>query len=102
MPQSQLVQLFERALRDLEKDTIGVSDSRKRRKVDRELDEEIVRFAQQVRLRGSTPEQMLVELKKVLASAAPEIPGSQRQTLVATITGRAIDAYFDGTGKKAE
>lgn len=52
-------------------------------------------FASQVRTSGSTPEQMLVELKSLLAAAAPEVPGSQRSALLSRLTGRAINAFFE-------
>jgi hypothetical protein len=92
----RLVQLFERELRQFDagdgvnKPTAKVSKPR----VSGELDEQVVEFADEIRTSGSTPEQMLVELKSLLSSAAPEIPTSQRAALVATVTGRAIMAFF--------
>ncbi|MEX2151788.1 MAG: hypothetical protein WD825_00520 [Gemmatimonadaceae bacterium] len=102
-PQSakRLVQLFERELRDFDLDAPDASESRKpKRRVSRELDQQVVEFAEQVRTSGSTPEQMLVELKTLLSSVAPEVSVSQRSALVSTVTGRAIIAYFDGTSPK--
>jgi len=37
---------------------------------------------------------MLVELKTVLAHAAPGVPSSDRSELLAELTGRAINAFF--------
>jgi len=88
----RLVQLFERELRDFEQ----VEDAKPtpQRRVSRDLDQQVVEFAAQVRTSGSTPEQMLVELKKLLSTVAPEVSSSKRSVLVATVTGRAIDAFF--------
>jgi hypothetical protein len=92
--QSQrLVQLFERELRDFERKELDAAE-KARRRVSRELDAQVVEFASQVRTSGSTPEQMLVELKAMLAGVAPEVSSSKRSELVATVTGRAIDAFF--------
>jgi hypothetical protein len=55
----------------------------------------VVEFVVEERKEGRTPEQMLVELKALLARAAPEIPTSGRNELVATVTGRAINAFFE-------
>jgi hypothetical protein len=101
-PTKRLVQLFERELRDFDTgDLEARSASRKR--VSRELDQQVVEFAAQVRTSGSTPEQMLKELKTLLVQAAPEVPTSQRSAFVATVTGRAIDAFFDGSsGEKQD
>lgn len=96
----RLVQLFERELRDFDSEP-PVSESKKpKRRVSQALDQQVVEFAAQVRTSGSTPEQMLVELKGLLSKAAPEVPGSQRTALVASVTGRAIDAFFESSGKK--
>ena len=89
----RLVQLFERELRDFDRSEYGAKTTRKRR-VSRELESQVVAFAAEVRTTGSTPEQMLVELKKLLSEAAPEVSTSKRTEFVATLTGRAIDAFF--------
>jgi hypothetical protein len=91
----RLVQLFERELRQFDGDgaskpTAKVSKPR----VSGELDQQVVEFAAETRTSGSTPEQMLVELKSLLSNAAPEVPTSERAALVATVTGRAINAFF--------
>ena len=105
----RLVQLFERELRDFSaEDGKSASVAKKSRRVSGELDEQVVEFAAEVRTGGSTPEQMLVELKTLLSRVAPEVPSSQRNALVSTVTGRAIDAFFssssDGNrgGKKSK
>jgi hypothetical protein len=95
-PTKRLVQLFERELRDFDADGDG-KPAAKQRRVSRELDQHVVQFAAQVRTSGSTPEHMLKELKTLLARVAPEVPTSQRKAFVATVTGRAIDAFFDGS-----
>src|SRR4051812_33737046 len=56
---SKLVQLFERNLRDLDEQTPSGPDAKKKHRVNRDLDEQIVAFAAQVKERGNTPEQML-------------------------------------------
>lgn len=61
----------------------------------RELEQEVVAFVTQERTVGSTPEQMLVELKGLLSQAAVDVPANQRKALLATITGRAINLFFD-------
>lgn len=97
----RLVQLFERDLRDLDLDAPDASEAKKaKRRVSRELDQQVVEFAAEVRTSGSTPEQMLVELKTLLSNVASEVPGSQRNALVASVTGRAISAFFDGEPPK--
>ena len=88
----RLVQLFERELRDFEQ--VEDSKAAPARRVSRDLDAQVVEFAAQVRTSGSTPEQMLVELKKLLSNVAPEVSSSTRSQLVASLTGRAIDAFF--------
>lgn len=106
----RLVQLFERELRDFSaEDGKSASVTKKTRRVSGELDEQVTEFAAEVRTSGSTPEQMLVELKTLLARVAPEVPSSQRNVLVSTVTGRAIDAFFSpssdgskGDGKKSK
>jgi hypothetical protein len=96
------VQLFERELRDLDSGKFPETPPPrgKKARVSGELDKQVVEFAAEIRKNGSTPEQMLVELKALLARVAPEVPGSQRNALVATVTGRAIDAFFDGKPPK--
>ena len=101
----RLVQLFERELRDFStEDGRTPSGGKKPPRVSGELDEQVVEFAAEVRTNGSTPEQMLVELKTLLSRVAPEVSTSQRNALVSTVTGRAIDAFFkpspDEDGKK--
>ena len=91
-PSQRLAQLFERELRDFER--IEMDAKASARRVSRELDAQVVEFAAEVRTSGSTPEQMLVELKKVLATVAPEVSSSKRMEFVRTVTGRAIDAFF--------
>jgi hypothetical protein len=96
----RLVQLFERELRDSDLREHETKPTSRNRRVSRELDQQVVEFAAKVRTSGSTPEQMLKELKTALGHAAPEVPSSQRSALVATVTGRAIDAFFEGPPKK--
>jgi hypothetical protein len=93
----RLVQLFERELRDLDLNETETKPTSRKRRVSVELDQQVTEFAAQVRTSGSTPEQMLKELKGLLGHVAPEVPSSQRNAFVATVTGRAIDAFFDGT-----
>jgi hypothetical protein len=62
--------------------------------VSQELEAQVAAFAAESRNNGRTPEQMLVALKKLLASVAPEIPRSGRNDFVSQVTGRAIDAFF--------
>lgn len=93
----RLVQLFERELRDFDIRDVDTRAAPKKRRVSRELDQQVVEFAAQVRTSGSTPEQMLKDLKTLLAPVAPEVPSSQRSALVATVTGRAIESFFDGS-----
>ena len=95
----RLLQLFERELRDFSAHrTPAVAAAKRPRPVSRELDGQIAEFAAHVRTTGSTPEQMLVELKTLLSRAAPEIPTSERSEMLSSITGRAIDAFFGNTG----
>src|SRR5687767_9052672 len=101
-PSKRLVQLFERELRDFSTQlTTGIPADKRQRRVSRELEQQVVEFAAQVRTTGSTPEQMLVELKTLLSSVAPEVPNSQRSELVSSLTGRAIDAFFGGSESSA-
>ena len=94
----RLVQLFEQELRDYSaEDRKATPATKKPGRVSGELDEQVVEFAAEVRTSGSTPEQMLVELKALLARVAPEVPSSQRNALVSTVTGRAIDAFFNSS-----
>jgi hypothetical protein len=93
---ARLVQLFERELRDFSAAASHAPEPKKpARRVSQELDQQVVEFASEVRTKGSTPEQMLVELKSMLATVAPEVPGSQRNALLARLTGRAINAFFE-------
>jgi hypothetical protein len=97
----RLVQLFERELRDFDIDAPDPSETKKpKHRVSVELDQQVVEFAAEVRTSGSTPEQMLVELKAALSRVAPEVPASQRSALVASVTGRAINAFFGGEPPK--
>lgn len=97
----RLVQLFERDLRHHDSEATGASEPKKaKHRVSRELEQEVFQFVVEERAGGRTPEQMLVGLKTLLASAAPEVPGSQRHALLATVTGRAITVFFDS--KKAD
>jgi hypothetical protein len=100
----RLVQLFERELRELDAEIPREASPPKQKKVrvSGELDTQVVEFAAEIRKNGSTPEQMLVELKSLLARVAPEVPASQRSKLVATVTGRAIDAFFDGKPSRSD
>jgi hypothetical protein len=92
---TRLVQLFERELREYDARDLSVRTiKRTTPRVSDELGQQVVDFADETRTSGVTPEQMLVELKAMLSSVAPEIPSSQRNALVATVTGRAIDAFF--------
>lgn len=94
----RLIQLFERELRDHTEEASPSASSRRPPRVSGELDRQVVEFAARVRTSGSTPEQMLVELKKLLSGAAPEVPTSERSALVSSVTGRAIDAFFGNSG----
>ncbi|MNC93289.1 hypothetical protein D3C83_98810 [compost metagenome] len=60
----------------------------------RELEVQVAEFVAEEQEEGRTPEQMLIELKALLARVAPEVPGSQRHALLASVTGRAINAFF--------
>ena len=90
----KLLQLFERELRDLDSRVTDIAPRKRAVRISRELDQQVVAFASEVRTHGSTPEQMLVDLKSMLSQAAPDIPTAQRNVLVAELTGRAIDAFF--------
>src|SRR3954462_4280265 len=90
----KLVQLFEQELRELDARLPEPTGRRRSLRVSRDLDQQVVEFAGEVRTHGSTPEQMLVDLKSMLARAAPDVPTAQRNALVAELTGRAIDAFF--------
>jgi hypothetical protein len=94
----RLVQLFERDLReydarDFPSRTIAPPPKRAPRVSD-ELVKQVIEFADETRTSGVTPEQMLVELKTILSTVAPDVPSSERNALVASLTGRAIDAFF--------
>src|SRR5437763_16722620 len=92
----RLAQLFERELRQFDASGDGGAAVPKRSapRVSQELDQQVVEFASATRTDGHTPEQMLVELKTLLSTVAPEVPSSQRTALVATVTGRALDAFL--------
>jgi len=92
-----LAVLLERELRSLE----PIRDADRPRKppvtplrVSQELEAQVAAFAAESRNSGRTPEQMLVALKNLLASVAPEIPRARRNDFVSQVTGRAIDAFF--------
>jgi hypothetical protein len=101
---TRLVQLFEQELREFDAGDgpIKLAPKPAKPRVSGELDQQVVEFAAEIRTSGSTPEQMLVELKSLLSRAAPEVPSSQRAALVATVTGRAINAFFDGDGSSSK
>lgn len=91
----RLVRLFEQELRALDSDIRLPSEAAApRRRVSRELEVQVAEFVAEERMDGRSPEQMLVELKALLARVAPEVPGSQRNALLASVTGRAITAFF--------
>ena len=93
----RLVQLFERELREYDARDLSVKTPPPKRvtpRVSDELVQQVIEFADETRTSGVTPEQMLVELKTMLSTVAPDIPTSERNALVASITGRAIDAFF--------
>jgi hypothetical protein len=94
--QKRLAQLFELELRggDTITDDARTTTWQRKPRVSRELDQQVIEFATEERNSGRTPEQMLVELKALLSSVAPEVPGSERNALVSSVTGRAIDAFF--------
>ena len=64
-------------------------------RVSQELEAQVAEFATESRNRGRTPEEMLVALKRLLASAAPEVQRAPRSDFVSQVTGRAIDAFFE-------
>jgi hypothetical protein len=91
----RLVRLFEQELRAFDSDTSLTSEAiAPRRRVSRELDVQVAEFVAEERKGGRTPEQMLIELKTLLARVAPEVPGSRRHAFLASVTGRAINAFF--------
>lgn len=93
----RLVRLFEEELRAFESEIPSNAElAAPRRRVSRELEVQVAEFVAAERREGRTPEQMLVELKALLAMVAPEVPGSRRKTLLASVTGRAINAFFQG------
>jgi hypothetical protein len=99
----RLVELFERDLRDSDPGRSTPASSRKSTapRVSRELDQQVAAFASEVRTSGRTPEQMLVQLKRLLTTAAPDVSSSERSAFLASITKRAIDAFFgQGTPRK--
>lgn len=91
----RLVSLFEQELRAFESEPpSNVDVAEPRRRVSLELEVQVAEFVAEERNGGRTPEQMLVELKTLLARVAPDVPGSQRKALLASVTGRAINAFF--------
>jgi hypothetical protein len=91
----RLIRLFEQELRAFDSDTVVAPEIVvPRRRVSRELDVQVAEFVAEEQKEGRTPEQMLIELKTLLARVAPEVPGSQRKALLASVTGRAINAFF--------
>ncbi len=91
----RLMLLFEQELRAFDSASRFTADvTAPRRRVSRELEVQVVQFVAEERSEGRTPEQMLIELKALLARVAPEVPGSQRNALLASVTGRAITAFF--------
>jgi hypothetical protein len=97
LPSERLALLLERELRSLE----PVRDADRPKpppitpRVSQELEAQVAEFASQSRQSGRTPEEMLVALKRLVASLAPEIPRSRRNDFVSQVTGRAIDAFFE-------
>jgi hypothetical protein len=93
----RIASLFERELRALE--PVRNADLPKppvtTPRVSQELEAQVAEFATQSRNNGRTPEEMLVALKELLASAAPEVPRARRSDFVSQVTGRAIDAFFE-------
>ncbi|HMC54178.1 MAG TPA: hypothetical protein VKH19_03320 [Gemmatimonadaceae bacterium] len=90
----QIVQLFERELRAVDGHFDDLPPKRPGVRISQELHNQVVEYAGDVRTRGRTPEQMLVELKTVLTRAAPEVDSVRRSVLLAELTGRAIHAFF--------
>jgi hypothetical protein len=91
----RLVRLFEQELRAFDSDTSVARETvAPRRRVSRELEVQVAEFVAEEQKEGRTPEQMLIELKQLLARVAPEVPGSERKALLASVTGRAINAFF--------
>ena len=94
----RLVQLFERELREYDARDLSLKTlpyvRRTKPRVSEELVEQVIEFADETRTIGVTPERMLVELKAILSTVAPDVPSSERHALVASLTGRAIDAFF--------
>lgn len=92
----RLLDLFERDLRSSSTDrsTTNPAPQPRPKALSVELDHQVVEFAAQVRTSGCTPEQMLINLKQLLSSAAPEVPSSERSAFVSSVTGRAIASFF--------
>lgn len=90
----RLVTLFARALREYDRTVVPSNSPARRIDVNDDLESEISAFAGRWRARGRPPEQMLVELKLLLAHAAPEITGSVREPLTASATRAAILRFF--------
>lgn len=91
----RLVRLFEQELRAVDsRPSVASEIASPRHRVSRELEVQVAEFVAEEQKEGRTPEQMLIELKALLARVAPEVPGSQRSALLASVTGRAINAFF--------
>ena len=90
----RLVQLFERELRALDGNPADMPTRQAAVRISQDLHHQVVQYAGDVRTRGRTPEQMLVELKTMLGRVAPDVPSTQRNVLLAELTGRAIHAFF--------
>ena len=90
----QIVQLFERELRALDRHPDDLPPRLPGVRISQELHNHVVQYAEDVRTRGRTPEEMLVELKTTLTHAAPEVTSGRRGALLAELTGRAIHAFF--------
>lgn len=91
----RLAQLFERELRGAE----PVAHADRPRvpttpRISQELEAQVAVFVEETRSRLGTPERMLVELKRLLADIALDVPRSRRSELVSKLTGRAIDVFF--------
>jgi len=96
---TRLVQLFERELRILSTREPIAARQRELR-MSNELERQIAEFVSAERSSGSTPERMLVDLKALLARVAPDVPRTDRMALIATLTGRAIDAFYGSENKE--
>ena len=98
----RLVRLFEQELRAFDsRPSVAPEVAPPRHRVSRELEVQVAEFVAEEQNEGRTPEQMLIELKALLARVAPEVPGSQRNALLASVTGRAINAFFQSPRTRA-